>query len=101
MTPVATGAPTCDDFTFDGVIDRTPTDGKLVFVATAQDYIDGTFVPGTYEVTIRGTPNKATDNRVQDATFNIVLTDSCDPPVSITVVEHVDMDHTLTKTPQL
>ena len=67
------GAPICSDFTFDGVMDGAGDDGKLVFTATRQNYIDADFVPGTYTVTIRGTPNKAEDARFADATFDIVL----------------------------
>ena len=34
VSPVGVGAPTCGDFTFDGVFDGVGPDGQLVFVAT-------------------------------------------------------------------
>ena len=74
---------TCADFTFDGFIDGTESDGVLVFRPSTADYLSGRYEPGEYEVTITGTPYKATDGRSDSAKFTITLLDPCDPPVSI------------------
>lgn len=78
--------------------DNGLVDGKLVFVATPQDYADGKYVPGTYTVTVRGQPARATDLRTDDATFDIVLLDPCDPPTSLTGPGYSDIAYTLTDT---
>ena len=100
VEPSTAGSPTCADFnfdfTFDGVPDNGLVDGKLVFVATPQDYADGTYVPGTYTVTVRGQPARATDQRTDDATFDIVLLDPCDPPTSLTAPGYGNISYTLT-----
>lgn len=85
----------CADFNFDGVMDGSLTDGTLVFTPTRQDYIDGTYEPGEYIVTIRGQPDKASDGRTIDATFKITLVDPCDPP-TISVSAAADQFYTLT-----
>jgi hypothetical protein len=48
----------CSDFTFDGSIDGTDSDGILTFTPTLDDYQNGTYEPGEYIVTITGTPEK-------------------------------------------
>ena len=50
---------TCLDFTFDGVIDGTDTDGILTFTPILNDYTNGKYEPGEYQVTITGTPDNA------------------------------------------
>jgi hypothetical protein len=79
----------CSDFNFDGVIDGTNSDGTLVFTPTLEDYQNGIYEPGEYEVTIQGQPDKATDERTETVTIKITLLDPCDSPV-ITVPELED-----------
>jgi len=55
----------CADFTFDGLIDGTQSDGQLIFSPTLIDYQNGNYEPGTYIVTITGTPNEASDGRTE------------------------------------
>ena len=45
----------CSDFTFDGIIDGTVTDGVLTLPVSKEDYLSGKYEPGEYEVTITGT----------------------------------------------
>ena len=71
----------CSDFTFDGVIDGTNSDGELIFTPTLDDYQNGTYEPGTYTVTITGTPDKATDGRTEDVEITVILLDPCEAPV--------------------
>jgi hypothetical protein len=42
----------CSDFNFDGIIDGTNSDGVLIFTPTLEDYQNGIYEPGEYEVTI-------------------------------------------------
>ena len=87
---------TCSDLTFDGVFDGQATDGKLTFSADSQDYIDETYVPGVYEVTITGTAVGSSPLQEKSATFLLTLLDPCDPPASVTGVDFVNQDYTLT-----
>jgi hypothetical protein len=85
----------CDDFTFDGDIDGTVTDGVLTFTPTLDDYSNGTYEPGEYIVTITGIPEKDSTATPEDATFKIVLIDPCASP-TITVPELEDQLYRLT-----
>ena len=64
---------TCSDLTFDSVFDGQATDGKLTFSADSQDYIDETYVPGVYEVTITGTAVGSSPLQEKSATFLMTL----------------------------
>jgi hypothetical protein len=96
VSPTTAGAPICDNFVYDFEYNGQATDGKLTFVATPEDYKNNVYVPGTYVVTVKGTPAKQPGREPEYATFNIVLLDPCDPPQSLTPPEHVDMSYTLT-----
>ena len=85
----------CSDFDFDGVIDGTSDDGVLIFTPTVDDYTNGTYEPGEYEVTITGTPDKATDGRTDTVKITIILLDPCASP-TITVPELEDQVYRLT-----
>ena len=86
----------CSDLTFDGVFDDQATDGKLTFSADSQDYIDETYKPGVYEVTITGTAVGSSPLQEKPATFLLTLLDPCDPPISVTGADFVNQDYTLT-----
>ena len=88
---------TCADFTFDGVIDGTESDGVLIFTPSLVDYQSGKYEPGDYEVTISGTPDKVTDGRTETVKITITLIDPCDSPI-ITVPELEDQIYKLTAT---
>ena len=88
--------PTCSDITFDNVYDNSGTDGVITFTADANDYIAGTFTPGTFKIEIEGTARK---NGVltESAFILMTLVDSCNPPVEITnPLPLVDQQYTLT-----
>ena len=63
----------CSDLTFDGVFDGQDTDGTLTFSADSQDYINDTFTPGVYTVTITGTAVGSSPLLEQTATFFLIL----------------------------
>ena len=85
----------CNDFTFDGVIDGTDSDGVLIFTPTLDDYQNGTYEPGDYEVTITGSPDKAIDGRSAEVKITIKLLDPCASP-TITVPDLDDQVYKLT-----
>lgn len=91
----AAAAIECSSFNYDFVLDGTVDDGKLTFSATPQDYADGTYVPGTYTVTIKGCAKKAVPEQCADKTFDIVLLDPCDPPTDIEAPDYIDIAYTL------
>lgn len=88
---------TCTDFTFDGLFDNSGTDGTGSFTAPISKYTDGSYPPGDYEVTIRGTTVAATTPRTGTTTFILTLVDPCDPPTSLTapVPGFEDQEYTL------
>jgi hypothetical protein len=53
----------CSDLTFDGVINGDVSDGKLTFSADSDDYVNETFTPGDYTVTITGTAVDSSPNQ--------------------------------------
>ena len=85
----------CSDFTFDGIFDGTDDDGELVITPTVEDYTNGIYEPGEYEVTITGSPDKATDGRTEEVKITIILLDPCEAAV-ITVPQLEDQVYTLT-----
>jgi hypothetical protein len=85
----------CNDFTFDGIIDGTSTDGILTLPITKEDYLSGKYEPGEYEVSITGTPVKATDGRTATVKFIFRLIDPCESP-TITVPALEDQLYKLT-----
>ena len=90
----ATSSIECSDLTFDGIIDRQGNDGVLTFSANRQDYIDETFTPGAYRVTITGTAVGSAPTVTKDATFILTLVDPCDPPISVTGEDLINQSYT-------
>ena len=76
---------TCDDLAFDS------SAGAYTFSATSEDYVNGTFAPGEYEVTI----TQLAAVRTHDETFIFELLDPCDPPESVTAPQFEDYEYTL------
>ena len=76
----------CSYVTFDGVFNGDASDGVLTFTASSSQYIDGSLPPGGYTVTIKGVVSEATATTEVTATFDLVLDDPCDGPVSVTAV---------------
>jgi len=95
---------TCADVTFDGTYDSSTdgnsvvTDGKLTFTATSDDYTNDVRPPGTYTVTILGTATESSET--QSATFEMTLTDVCNPPTTLTAPGYEDQSYVLTLTGQ-
>lgn len=90
----ATSSIACGDFEGGAAIGA---DGELVFSASGADY-GAPYRPGTYTVTVTATVLGVTSPETRDATFNLVLTDPCDAPVSISLDTPADQDYTLTTT---
>ena len=86
----------CIDLTFDGVFDGENTDGKISFSADQSDYTSGKYTPGEYIVTIAGMAVGSDPPQELDQHFSIILTDPCDPPISVTGADFANQDYTLT-----
>ena len=84
----------CSDFSFDFAFDGVGTDGELTFAPTFNDYLGQTYYPGTYVVTISGTPVEEDSPTTLTETFNIVLVDPC-ASVSITFDAAADQTYVL------
>ena len=80
--------------------DANANDGQLTITPTADNYADKDYWPGEYTVTVRGTPDEATDGRFLETTFTFTLVDICDPPTSLTASEPTDLDYTITQAKQ-
>ena len=63
----------------------------MSLIATSDDYINETYKPGVFKVTITGTAGSLT----QTAVIEFTLSDPCDPPLSITVASLVDQTYRL------
>lgn len=74
------------------------SDGKLSFTATGDDYSNDVYPPGTYTVTILGTATES--GQTQTATFEMTLTDVCNPPTTLTAPGYADQSYVLTQTGQ-
>lgn len=74
--------PACSDINFDNVYDTVGTDGEITFTADGADYISGKYTPGTFKIEIEGTTRKS--GETASAYILMTLTDSCNPPASIT-----------------
>ena len=81
----------CTDITFDGTIDSSVDDGKLVIVATEDDYTSGDITPGIYIIEITGTVNGSTGPASKTTTtIEVTFTDPCDAPRLLTAPALVD-----------
>ena len=86
------------DWDFNGIDENGQTDGKLVFVATKDDYDTEKYVPGIYTVTVNGRAIKSDPQLNEQTTFQIELKDPCDPPTQINVPNYANQHYTLTST---
>ena len=80
----------CSDITYDGVIDGSSSDGKLVISADSDDYESGKITPGTYIIEITGEVNGSAGPTSDTTTIEVTFTDPCDAPLSITGPTLVD-----------
>lgn len=94
------GAPSdisCTDLTFDGEMNFQPTDGILTFNATPDDYINQTYLPGEYRVTIIGIAYQALVFTSYNVNFVMTLLDPCDPPESLMIsADFVNQEYVIT-----
>jgi len=81
-TDPAVKVPVCSQLDFDLLYgDNTGDDGLISFTAIADDYEMGRFTPGTFKIEIEGTGRKSLLKA--SSYIYMTLTDSCNPPASI------------------
>ena len=79
-----------------GILNGVISNGQLTISADSDDYQNGTFTPGQYEVSIKGSAKGSSPLQEATKTFIIALVDPCDPPISVTGTDFTNQEYTLT-----
>jgi len=96
------GAPSnigCSDLSSVGkLFGKTGNGGSLTYSIDSTKYRTGSYAPGIYVVTVKGTVvnSSSTPKRSETTTYKITLLDPCSPPVSVTAAALANQEYTIT-----